>query len=107
MRRTMHRHGAGVPTVVVLLALLSLAPISLQTANAQTCTGELRVLVRDSQEAPIFGAKVQLSSDSIEVGLRQTPTSGLAEFDQTPCGSVSVRVSRDGFEDAVTNVEVS
>src|SRR5215469_9368740 len=107
MRRTMHRHGTPVPGVVLLLALPSLAAAFLQTAHAQTCAGELRVLVRDSQEAPIFDAKVQLSSDSVEVGLRQTPTSGLAEFDQIPCGSVSVRVSRDGFEDAVTNVEVS
>jgi hypothetical protein len=95
-----------VPRVVVLLALSSLAPFSLQPAKAQSCAGELRVLVRDSQEAPIFNAKVQVTSDSVELGVRQTPTSGLLEFGRTPCGPLSVRATREGFEDAVVNVSV-
>src|SRR5215469_4510173 len=106
MRLTMNRHGTPAPRVAVLLALSSLAWIFPSIARAQSCAGELRVLVRDSQEAPIFDAQVQVSLDSVEVGVRQTPASGLAEFGQTPCGSVSVRASRDGFEDTVIKIEV-
>ncbi len=107
MRLTKHLRCRLPPRVVVLLALPSLALISLQQAKAQSCAGELRVLVRDSQDAPIFDATVQVSLDDVEVGVRQTPTSGLAEFAQAPCGALSVRTSRDGFEDTVVNVEVS
>lgn len=82
------------------LALLTVL-LAGAAANAQDCgPGELRVLVRDSQQAPIFNAKVRIGSDSVELATEPTPASGLAGFTEIPCGNWKVTASRDGFEDA-------
>jgi hypothetical protein len=72
-------------------------------AAAQTCNpGEIRVLVRDSQESPVYDAKVRVGSDTEEVASLQTPATGLADFVKVPCGAWVVRASKDGFEDSTS-----
>src|SRR5580700_4819180 len=94
----MNQHG----TVALGLLVLFVSPI----ARAQVCQpGELRVLVKDSQEGSIYDAKVRVGSDSEEVATRTTPASGLAEFQQVPCGSWTVKAIKDGFEDSIATVE--
>ena len=85
-----------------LLALSLCGP-----ATAQTCEpGELRVLVKDSQEAPIYDAKVRLGTDATVFGTQSTPASGIAEFVQVPCGSWTAKATKDGFEDSSLTVEI-
>ena len=87
----------------VLLGLCACA-----TAPAQTCQpGELRVLVKDSQEATIYGAKVRVGSASVEVATQSTPASGLAEFPEVPCGAWTVTASKDGFEDSTSTIGIT
>lgn len=75
------------------------------SATAQTCRpGELRIQVKDSQSAPIYAATVQVSAGATEVGVQSTPASGLAEFQNVPCGSWNVRASKEGFEDTTITV---
>src|SRR5271154_4522925 len=94
MRQAMNRHTAFGYVVRALLVLCACA-----AARAQTCQGELRVLVKDSQEGPIYAAKVRVGSDSAEVATQSTPASGVAEFENVPCGVWTVRAIKDGFED--------
>jgi len=78
------------------------------TAAAQTCIpGEIRVLVKDSQESPIYDAKVRVGSDTQEVATQLSPTTGVADFINVPCGSWTVRASKEGFEDGSTVVVVT
>src|SRR5271166_440997 len=78
------------------------------SANAQTCQpGELRVLVKDSQEAAIYVARVRVGSDDLEVATLSTPASGLAEFEQVPCGAWTVKASKEGFEDSIATIEIT
>jgi hypothetical protein len=77
-------------------------------ACAQSCLpGELHVFVKDSQEAPIFGAQVRVGSDSREIGTHATPSMGLADFSDVPCGSWTVRAVKEGFEDTIHTVEIA
>ena len=88
MRRRMDAIFAG------LLILCACAAV-----KAQTCEpGELRVLVKDSQEAPIYSAKVRVGSDATEVATQTTQTSGVTEFEHVPCGAWSVKATKDGFD---------
>ncbi len=76
-------------------------------AVAQTCLpGEVRVVVKDSQESPVFDAKVRLGSDSEEIATQQTQTSGLADLIRVPCGTWTVKASKLGFDDSSASVEV-
>jgi len=78
------------------------------TAAAQTCVpGEIRVLVKDSQESPVYDAKVRVGSDSQEIATQMSPTTGVADFINVPCGSWTVRASKDGFDDASSLVAVT
>jgi len=55
---------------------------------AQTCQpGELRVFVKDSQEAAIFDAQVRIGPASAELAARSTEAAGIADFQKVPCGS--------------------
>jgi hypothetical protein len=75
---------------------------------AQTCQpGELRVFVKDSQEAAIFDAQVRIGPASAELAARSTETGGIADFQQVPCGSWPVRVSKPGFEDRESTVQIN
>jgi hypothetical protein len=77
-------------------------------ARAQTCQPrELRVFVKDSQEAPIYAAKVRVGSDSVEVATLSTPASGLADFEQVACGAWTIKASKDGFEDSRAKIEIT
>jgi hypothetical protein len=91
--------GMAVCAAVLLLS----AP-----AAAQTCLpGELRIFVKDSQESAIFGARVRVSSATAEAGERATPAMGAADFENVPCGSWTVRASKEGFEDSVGAVQIT
>lgn len=80
---------------VAFAALLAAIP-----ALAQTCqTGELRVLVKDSQEAPIFGAQVRIFAGDKEAGARPTQTMGVADFSNVPCGDWTVQATKAGFDE--------
>ncbi len=63
--------------------------------------------MKDSQESPIFGAKVRLGSDTREIGIETTPTSGIADFTGVPCGTWTVRTEKAGFEAASGTVEIT
>jgi hypothetical protein len=76
--------------------------------SSQTCPpGELRVFVKDSQEAPVFDAQVRVFSGSTEAGLRQTQATGVADFENVPCGSWTVRGTKQGFDDSTASVVVN
>src|SRR5437016_9644926 len=71
-------------------------------AAGQTCRpADLRVLVKDSQESPIFDAQVRLGSASPGVGVWTTSASGVVEFEHVACGRWNIRASNIGFEDSV------
>ncbi len=77
------------------------------SASAQVCLpGDLRVLVKDSQEAAIFDAKVRIGSDAVQVDSQQSQASGLAEFEKIPCGTWTVKATKEGFEDSLVTIEV-
>jgi hypothetical protein len=102
----MHRMGTrgALRYAVVVLPLLACADANAQT---QTCQpAEVRVLVKDSQEAPIYKAKVSIGSDTSEVATVLTPVSGVAEFASVPCGEWSAKATKEGFKDSGTRVEV-
>ncbi|HLX42203.1 MAG TPA: hypothetical protein VKR43_02160 [Bryobacteraceae bacterium] len=73
-----------------------------QSLPAQTCTpAELRVIVVDSQESPVFDADVQIASGAQTPSNRSTQTAGFADFQKVSCGTWNVTVSKDGFETVV------
>ena len=89
-------------------AILSLGLLACASACAQPCRpGELRVQIKDSQEAPIYEARVRVSNDTGELPAQSTPASGLAEFQNVPCGSWNVRVAKEGFEDSTITIELA
>ena len=90
------------------LALLAILPgLAGFRAAGQTCqSGELRVFVKDSQESPIYAAQVRVGSPTVDVGVQTTPTTGVAEFQKVPCGSWTVRASKEGFEDSAATVQI-
>jgi hypothetical protein len=109
MRRALNQCGTVVPLRARRCALTGwLILFACMTARAQECKpGELRVLVKDSQEAVIYDAKVRVGSDSLEVATQPTEASGLAEFKQVPCGSWTVKATKDGFEDSSSTFEIT
>jgi hypothetical protein len=71
--------------------------------SGQTCNpGEVRVLVVDSQESPIFDAKVTVDAKTVS-----TQATGLAGFARIPCGSWSVTVAAEDFDNAARTVQVA
>ncbi len=80
-----------------LIALLACLQV-----NGQTCRpGELRVTVHDSLGAPVFDAQVSAGESIL-----MTQTKGLASFQNLPCGPVTVRASKEGFQDRTMTVEM-
>jgi hypothetical protein len=91
----------GVSTAVLLL-------VALHQLTAQTCQpGELRVFVKDSQQAAIFDAQVRIGLGAGEIATRTTETGGIADFKNIPCGSWTVRASKAGFEDRDGTVQIA
>lgn len=75
---------------------------------AQTCSpGELRVIVIDSQESPVYDAGVTLDSKTVVFGNQSTEATGLADFLKIPCGSWNITVAAAGFDDATRTVEIA
>jgi hypothetical protein len=76
--------------------------------RAQTCAaGEVRVVVLDSQESPVFNAQVSLSSDPAPPASRSTQASGLADFPALACGVWSISVEAAGFQVASRKLEIT
>lgn len=74
---------------------------------AQACApSELRIQVKDSQESLIFDAEVKISSASGDIASQITPSQGMADFKTVPCGEITVRASKIGFENATITVTV-
>jgi hypothetical protein len=91
-----------------LAPLTLLLMISVPALRAQNCSpGEVRVVVIDSQESPIFDAQVSLSSDSPQSASRSTQTSGLADFPGLSCGVWNISVQAEGFEGVSRRVEIA
>lgn len=89
-----------IAATVCLFAALSL--------DAQTCApGELRVIVVDSQQSPVFDADVRVASDAASLQSRSTQTLGVADFKNVPCGAWTVSVVKDGFETATRGVSIT
>jgi hypothetical protein len=77
-------------------------------AGAQTCpAANLRVLVKDSQEATIYGAKVRVGTSNTEVATQSTPTSGLVEFSSVPCGAWTITATKDGFQESSGTIGIT
>ena len=86
---------------LVLLVLIA-------SLHAQTCApGEVRVIVMDSQESPVFNAEVNLSSGTTQPSARSTQTRGFADFEGLPCGSWNISVDAQGFEHASSMIEIA
>ena len=88
-------HRSVNPVIAGLLVLCACVAL-----DAQTCQpGELRVLVKDSQEAPVYDAKVRVGSDTTEVATQATQASGVTDFAKVPCGAWTVKATKEGFDD--------
>lgn len=104
MKRTNGARGAA--SRIVFLSIPLLLPAT--SAVAQVCKpGEIRVLVRDSQESPVYDSKVRVGSETQEVAIMQTPATGLADFVNVPCGSWKVTASKEGFEESAASAEIT
>src|SRR6516165_696220 len=94
---------AGLRSGFVLTAISWSLPLA-----AQVCRpGELRVLVKDSQEAAIYNAQVRLGPDSAAIAVSTTETTGIVDFENVPCGVWAVRAVKEGFQPASVTAEVS
>lgn len=69
--------------------------------------GELRVIVVDSQEGPVFDAEVGLSSSAASLEKRSTQTTGIADFQGVPCGTWNVTAVKEGFEAKTETVQIA
>ncbi len=99
---------AGSALNIVWLCLATVLLCFTRPATAQTCeTGQLHVSVKDSQEGPIFNARVRLASGSNEVAVRVTQADGSADFDGVPCGSLTLYVSKQGFDERSLGVQIT
>jgi hypothetical protein len=88
--------------LAVCAALLWPVPLA-----AQICTpGELRVLVKDSQEAAIYNAQVQLGPDAAAIARSTTETTGIVDFEKVPCGAWAVRAAKEGFQPAIVTADI-
>ncbi|MBV9743860.1 MAG: TonB-dependent receptor [Acidobacteriia bacterium] len=78
--------------------------VSALPALAQVCQpGELRVLVKDSQEAAIFNAQVSVEGQAAP---RTTETNGIADFTGVACGSWTIRAAKTGFDPGTATVQM-
>ena len=74
---------------------------------SQPCKpGELRVLVKDSQESAIFDAQVRVASGTAEIGTENTRSMGFANFQNVPCGSWTVHAVKPGFEESTGTIQI-
>ena len=86
---------AAIGAALILLATLP--------AVGQTCRpAAVRILVKDSQESPVFDAQVSIGPGQSLT----TPVSGAVEFANVACGKATVHVSKAGFDPGETTVDV-
>jgi len=91
---------------LALSAILPMAPYSL--ALGQPCApGELRVTVVDSQGGPVFNAQVRIGPETTPLAEHPTPSTGVADFQKVPCGSLAVSASKEGFQAVSKTVEIT
>jgi hypothetical protein len=76
---------------------------------AQNCQPvDLRVFVKDSQEAPVFDAQVRaVAAGQQDIEVKVTPASGTVDFPNVTCGSYEITASKEGFEDSRKTVEIT
>jgi hypothetical protein len=75
--------------------------------SGQTCKpGEVRVVIKDSQESPIFDAEVRVASSAGEIGTEKTRSMGIADFENVPCGSWTVHAVKPGFEESTSTIQI-
>jgi len=94
-------------TGLLFTSLLALDCLLCIPLSGQTCKpGELRVLVKDSQESAIFDAQVRVASDTAEIGTETTHSMGTADFENVPCGSWTVHAVKAGFEESTSTIQI-
>ena len=87
------------PAWLLFACITVLVPSFTSPLGAQTCaSGEVRVIVIDSQESVIADAEVRVTSDTSVLGSLSTQIAGRAEMGNVPCGVWKVVVTKDGFE---------
>ena len=91
------------PAILGCVLLFSALP-----AAAQTCQpGELRILVLDSDQSPVPGAELRISTEGTTTDLRLVRTLGTADVERVPCGMLAVSASKEGFETATKTIEIT
>jgi len=88
-----------------LTVLVFVAPLPVLAQNCPP--GDLRVAVKDSQEAAVFNAEVQIGPADRPLAARSTETRGIADFTGVPCGPLPVRVAKQGFEPASATAQIA
>jgi hypothetical protein len=83
-----------------LLRIVLVATVCLPAAGQTCAPGGVNVVVRDSQQSPVFDAMVRVAGENTEQAPRPTSAQGIAEFQQVPCGTWNVIASKTGFEDS-------
>jgi hypothetical protein len=75
---------------------------------SQTCKpGELRVFVVDSQDSPVFDAEIRVSQEPPSPNDRTAKSTGTNDFENVPCGTWLVTISKEGFETAAKSVQIA
>jgi hypothetical protein len=75
--------------------------------TAQSCLpGTLRVVVKDSQDAPVFDAQVVLSSGEVQLPAQSTATEGIADFKNVPCGTWAAKATKIGFDENSATAQI-
>jgi hypothetical protein len=91
-----------------IISIAALFLVSRPSLLAQTCApGELRVVVADSQDTPVFDAEIRVAQDLPPAADRIAKTSGTTDFEKLACGTWLVTASKDGFEPAAKTVEIT
>ncbi|HEX4748591.1 MAG TPA: hypothetical protein VH302_03530 [Bryobacteraceae bacterium] len=91
---------------ILFIGCLSVC-LSARNLRAQICLpGTLRVVVKDSQEAPVFDVQVQPSSGNNLLPPVPTTSEGLADFKTVPCGSWIVTATKAGFADSTGTANI-
>ncbi|MES1257838.1 MAG: carboxypeptidase regulatory-like domain-containing protein, partial [Acidobacteriota bacterium] len=77
-------------------------------ALGQSCgPGELHVVVRDSQESPVYGALVRVTPGTAEELSRTTSTQGSAAFQDLACGTWTVSAIKEGFDESKATAQIA
>lgn len=84
------------------------APQNTSRATVEACAATgLRILVKDSQNSPIFETQVTIETPAGKELTRQTTAAqGVVDF-EIPCGDWILHAAKEGFDEARTPVQVT